>query len=1281
MPYEKTLKKFLSLLLILCLTFQSAGNILQVQATGIPKYYGWTNGLPNDPKNNQIYNGCRIYALSMLLTEFGISSATPYNIYNQLMSDYGDFGMRYEIFPKYYNVTINETPLSGSNAIAKNNYIKSVLTSHPEGVVIAGDAHFIYAFLYNGSVRYHDPYEQQYKNVDYNGLGNGVTLNNFYKIRYIPNGTPTPQPTPPTPVTPSFTFENHGTGGSRGWVTETNASVYGIIHTNITSGLECGLKIGTASNAYFKTHTEAVSSAGYNQIKNNGYTEIWYNINDELGVTLTSGTTYYYRFFMKYNGQEYTGPEGTFKTNGPTPEPVYTLTIEDKGVAGPNGWVKDTNANMYSIIRTNIPSGLEYGIRFGTASGSYTKTTSRAVDASQYNSIKNNGYVDVTFNATNSLGLTLTPGTTYYYQFFAKHNGKEYTTKESSFKTTGIAPYFNFENKGVTGTYGWVDDTNASIYALIHTNVTSDLECGITLGQASEKYTKTFTEAVSSAGYNQIKSNGYFEAWYNVNDELAMTLTPDTTYYYKFFVKSNGITHFGNEGTFKTTSSSDSNKFNFENIGVTGNRGWATSRNASVYALIHTNITSGLECGIRIGQTSKQYTKSFTEDVSYAGYAQIQNKGYVEAWYNLKDELGMALSPGATYYYQFFIKYNGNCYYGKEGTFTTPTATNSIVGADNIKSGDVSNDTIPESLWIAGVTDQTYNGQSIKQDFRVYDYKTLLRENIDYSVTYKNNQNVNLTYDTKKDAVIIVTGKGNYSGKATVFYNIEPKDISSSDILVDNLIVNGNNKTQKPIPKLTYKGKSLKNNKDFTVSYPSYGDYKSNGTYEILITGKGNFTGSRTIQFNITNNPLMKKATISKIPSQVYSGSKITPKFTVRLGKALLVEGIDYSVTYKNNIDIGTATAIITALPNSGFAGSKEIKFKIVGTPITKVKVNGLKPKLDFVGINMVQSCTLTYTNSNKEIITLNENKDYTVSYSKNQQAGTASIIFTGINGFYGTLTKKYKISAYDINKDINNLISVQVSNSVYAKGGSKPKPVVKFGNSILTEGTDYTLSYKNNKTVNSENKLPTVIIKGKKNFKGSISLNYTISSQNLSNLSMLVSDVVYKDKSANFELSDVTIFDKNGNRLKKNTDYDADFVYTYATDITLDDGTVCRKGTEIDKNIALPAGSIISVSITGRNNYTGTITGTYQIVYASIASAKVTIPDQEYTGYEITPGKDEITIALGKTLLSNDDFDIIGISNNIEKGKGRITLKGKGNYGGIKTVTFKIKTKVIKWW
>ena len=82
--------------------------------------------------------------------------------------------------------------------------------------------------------------------------------------------------------------------------------------------------------------------------------------------------------------------------------------------------------------------------------------------------------------------------------FLSCINKYSYITRND---TPAPPPSFTFDDKGVGGARGSVSETNAVIYSLIHTNITSGLECGIKLGTSSGNYSKVHSEALSNAAY------------------------------------------------------------------------------------------------------------------------------------------------------------------------------------------------------------------------------------------------------------------------------------------------------------------------------------------------------------------------------------------------------------------------------------------------------------------------------------------------------------------------------------------------------------------------------------------------------------------------------------------------------------------------------------------------------------------------------------------------------------------------------------------------------------
>ena len=83
------------------------------------------------------------------------------------------------------------------------------------------------------------------------------------------------------------------------------------------------------------------------------------------------------------------------------------------------------------------------------------------------------------------------------------------------------------------------------------------------------------------------------------------------------------------------------------------------------------------------------------------------------------------------------------------------------------------------------------------------------------------------------------------------------------------------------------------------------------------------------------------KAKITKIKDQVYTGKKITPKVTVKLGKKTLKQGTDYKLSWKSNKAVGTATVTVTG--QGSYTGKVKANFNINPKPVTLSSVKSAK--------------------------------------------------------------------------------------------------------------------------------------------------------------------------------------------------------------------------------------------------------------------------------------------------------------------------------------------------
>ncbi len=232
----------------------------------------------------------------------------------------------------------------------------------------------------------------------------------------------------------------------------------------------------------------------------------------------------------------------------------------------------------------------------------------------------------------------------------------------------------------------------------------------------------------------------------------------------------------------------------------------------------------------------------------------------------------------------------------------------------------------------------TYTGKAITPKYHMYnELGELMVEGVDYTVSYQNNIKVGT-------ATAVFTGINNYVGKFSAVrqFRIIPKSISTA------IITGATNskrytgaaiKPQKQI-KVVIDGKKLKKDTDYTISYKNN---KNVGTATLTIKGKGNYSGSRSFKFKITKAKL-SSASITGIKDKVHTGSARKLSIKVKLEGTTLKSGKDYTVSYKNNVNFGTATVTIKA-KGSRTTGKVTKTFNIVPqTPkITSISKRGLK--------------------------------------------------------------------------------------------------------------------------------------------------------------------------------------------------------------------------------------------------------------------------------------------------------------------------------------------------
>lgn len=220
---------------------------------------------------------------------------------------------------------------------------------------------------------------------------------------------------------------------------------------------------------------------------------------------------------------------------------------------------------------------------------------------------------------------------------------------------------------------------------------------------------------------------------------------------------------------------------------------------------------------------------------------------------------------------------------------------------------------------------------------------------------------------------------------------------------------------------------------------------------------------------------------VEPIADQTYTGSALTPKVVVKAGSKVLTQNVDYTVLYSNNVNVGTASVKITG--KGSYKGSYTVNFKILPCAISKA---GIRKIIDqrYNGNEIKPSVSLTY-----KYKTLKKGTDYTVSYSNNINAGTATVTITGIGSYEGTASTTFQIKP----RSLREVTARKISTQEYTGQEITPKLNLTYKGKTLTENVDYVAVYSNN----IEPGNGVVNIQGKGNFTEQRKLVFSIQRKN----------------------------------------------------------------------------------------------------------------------------------------------------------------------------------------
>ena len=333
---------------------------------------------------------------------------------------------------------------------------------------------------------------------------------------------------------------------------------------------------------------------------------------------------------------------------------------------------------------------------------------------------------------------------------------------------------------------------------------------------------------------------------------------------------------------------------------------------------------------------------------------------------------------------------------------------------------------------------------------------------------------------------------------------------------------------------------------------------------------------------------------------------------------------------------------------------------------------------------------------------------------------GTYTATITGKGNFKGSVTAQFSIVA-----DNSVLFDLTLNPTEYVYDGTEKKPAVtvKNGETVLVEGTDYTLAYTNNVNAGTAKVTAT----GKGNYACTKTAEFTIKKADVTmtapeakaNLvynaqaQALVAagtvqggEMQYASDGENFsttlptgtDAKEYTVYfkvvgDQNHNDVeaqnfkvtidkaaltaatlaKTSLVYNQQEQTALVASVSAGTLTVPEGSYEVTGNKGTNVGTYTATIITGKGNFKGSVTAQFSIVADAEAVLVMTLDATEYV-YDGTEKKPAVTVKNGETVLVEGTDYTLAYANNVNAGTAKVTATGKGNYASTKTVEYTIK-------
>lgn len=567
------------------------------------------------------------------------------------------------------------------------------------------------------------------------------------------------------------------------------------------------------------------------------------------------------------------------------------------------------------------------------------------------------------------------------------------------------------------------------------------------------------------------------------------------------------------------------------------------------------------------------------------------------------------------------------------------------------------------------VAKAVYSGKALTPAATVKWGGKTLKKGKDYTVSYE--KNIQAADLSAQDApCITVSGIGNYAGKITQPFTIQPKEIAESSISVQiaydetgSRLRVASGKTE--LDETQYRKDSVVIYKAGTSTRVGMDELALGEKYDIEITLCGNYrvkNKDSAFKKNIMSRRDINALSIRFADEDAvytYNAKAQKPKLVIQDANGNVISSAGYTLTYSNNVNAGKDTASVTITGKGAYAGTRRLMFtiekkKLDGTAIQPIKDQTYTQK---------EICPAVKVLDGKKALKPGAGKDYTLVYGNNVNVAydedgnvmAGAYVRIQLSDNYEldetATVKYYKIIPAAIS-------SVTFSGAWYTGQPVLPDKVTVKAGKLEVPADCYVLTAGNNTAVSTRAEI-TVTAREGTNFKGTRTKKFRIAKRELKKLVLpVIPDQPYLNQPVTVD--EYLIRDLDGN-----------VIGTDQYDITI-------------KNNNKPGKASVTYKAKSDGLYKGSATVKFNITKATMAQAidydAAQSIEKQYTGSEITLTDEELR-QLAPIKGAAEGYPLpytVTYSKNISAGTAVVHLAGTDYLQGSKNMYFTIVPKSV---